>query len=85
MLSGFRDFDLDTSALYLQPVSEEILRKNLANNEEDTIIGKVRIIVKSLSSACKSFLKNIKSFILDENPVLRARSEILGFALNLSA
>ena len=46
--SGFRDFDLDTSALYLHPVSEEILRKNLADNEEDTIIGKGRIIPERL-------------------------------------
>ncbi len=42
--SGFQDFDLDVSALNFQPVSEEILRKSLADNEEDTIVGSSRIV-----------------------------------------
>lgn len=48
--SGFRDFNLDTAELHLSPVSEEILRKNLADNQEDTIIGEGRIIPERLDT-----------------------------------
>lgn len=42
--SGFNDFDLDTGSLNYQPVSEEILRKTLREQENsiDTVIGKGR-------------------------------------------
>ncbi len=44
--SGFRDFDLDTTTLNYQPVSEEILIKKLREQENgvDIIIGKGRIV-----------------------------------------
>lgn len=38
--SGFRDFDLDVRHLNYQPVSEEILRQTLQNQERDIISGK---------------------------------------------
>jgi type III restriction enzyme len=39
VVSGFNDFNLDTSALNFQPVSEEIYRRVLQSNEVDHIIG----------------------------------------------
>ncbi len=44
MRSYFRDFDLDTSRLNYQPVSEEILRRTLRGNETDIVIGQGRIV-----------------------------------------
>ncbi|MBF0405454.1 MAG: DEAD/DEAH box helicase family protein [Nitrospirae bacterium] len=44
IVSGFKDFDLDTKNLSYQPVSEEILRITLQGNETDSISGKGRII-----------------------------------------
>src|SRR3990172_2660850 len=38
--TGFRDFDLDTNNLNYLPVSEEILRKTLREQETDIIAGK---------------------------------------------
>jgi type III restriction enzyme len=35
--SGFKDFDLDTSSIHLQPVSQEILIHYLKSNETETI------------------------------------------------
>ncbi len=42
--SGFHDFDLDIKSLNYQPVSEEILRKTLREQENsiDTVVGKGR-------------------------------------------
>lgn len=37
--TGFRDFELDTNSLNYQPVSEEILRKTLREQEIDMIAG----------------------------------------------
>jgi len=47
VISGFKDFDLDTKNLNYQPVSEEILIKKLREQENsvDIIIGKGRIVV----------------------------------------
>lgn len=42
--SYFRDFDLETTRLNYQPVSEEILRRTLRGNETDIVIGKGRIV-----------------------------------------
>ena len=42
--SYFRDFDLDTTRLNYQPVSEEILRRTLRGNETDIVTGKGRIV-----------------------------------------
>ncbi len=39
VVSGFNDFELDTSALNFQPVSEEIYRRSLQSNEVDHITG----------------------------------------------
>lgn len=49
VVSGFKDFDLDTKNLNYQPVSEEILRRTLRAQENDTdsIFGKGRIIIDS--------------------------------------
>ncbi|PIV65376.1 MAG: type III restriction endonuclease subunit R [Nitrospirae bacterium CG_4_10_14_3_um_filter_44_29] len=49
VISGFKDFDLDTRNLNLQPVSEEILRRTLRpqENDSDSIFGKGRIIIDS--------------------------------------
>jgi type III restriction enzyme len=47
VVSGFKDFDLDTRSLNYQPVSEEILIRKLREqeNNDDIIIGKGRIII----------------------------------------
>ncbi|MDP2278095.1 MAG: type III restriction endonuclease subunit R, partial [Nitrospirota bacterium] len=47
VISGFKDFDLDTKNLNYQPVSEEILIKKLREQENsvDIIIGKGRIVI----------------------------------------
>jgi len=42
--SYFKDFDLDTTSLNYQPVSEEILRRTLRGNETDIVIGQGRIV-----------------------------------------
>ena len=42
--SYFRDFNLDTTRLNYQPVSEEILRRTLRGNETDIVVGKGRIV-----------------------------------------
>lgn len=44
VIYGFKDFDLDTKNLNLQPVSEEILRQTLQDGDIDIISGKGRII-----------------------------------------
>ena len=60
VLSGFRDFDLETENLNYQPVSEEILVKKLREQENstDTIIGKGRIIPDSLENIIVNELIN---------------------------
>jgi len=40
VISGFHDFDLDTTPLNFQPVSEEIYRKTLQSKEVDHMTGK---------------------------------------------
>lgn len=49
VVSGFSDFDLDAKNLNFQPVSEEILRKTLRpqENDSDSILGKGRIVIDS--------------------------------------
>lgn len=61
VLSGFKDFDLDTGNLNYQPVSEEILVKKLREQENSTdiVIGKGRIITDSLENI---IVNEIKSF-----------------------
>jgi type III restriction enzyme len=41
---GFHDFNLDTTNLNFQPVSEEILRQSLKDNSQEIIQGKGRIV-----------------------------------------
>jgi len=64
--SGFQDFDLDVSALNFQPVSEEILRKSLADNEEDTIVGSGRIVPDRLDFILVNELINFPEIDYDE-------------------
>lgn len=64
--SGFQDFDLDVSALNFQPVSEEILRKSLSDNEEDTIVGRGRIVPDRLDFILVNELINFPEIDYDE-------------------
>ena len=64
--SGFQEFDLDVSALNFQPVSEEILRKSLADNEEDTIVGQGRIVPDRLDFILVNDLINFPEIDYDE-------------------
>ena len=63
--SGFNDFDLNTDTLSYQPVSEEIIRKNLANNVVDSITGQGRIS-ESLENVIVSELMNFPEIDYDE-------------------
>src|SRR5574344_2038261 len=55
----FEDFDLDTTNLNYQPISEEILRKNLRNQESDTILGKDTMVSDRLDNIIVNELINI--------------------------
>ena len=67
VLSGFRDFNLDTKNLNYQPVSEEILIKKLREQENstDTIIGKGRIVLDSLEKIIVNELINFPEINYD--------------------
>ncbi|MBU4414059.1 MAG: DEAD/DEAH box helicase family protein [Proteobacteria bacterium] len=67
VLSGFRDFNLNTKNLNYQPVSEEILVKKLREQENstDTIIGKGRIIPDSLENIIVNELINFPEIDYD--------------------
>lgn len=67
VLSGFRDFNLDTKNLNYQPVSEEILVKKLREQENstDTIIGKGRIVPDSLENIIVNELINFPEIDYD--------------------
>ena len=77
--SGFQDFDLDVSALNFQPVSEEILRKSLADNEEDTIVGQGRIVPDRLDFILVNDLINFPEIDYDEqaDPLFRLAEQAL--------
>ena len=67
VLSGFKDFDLDTKNLNYQPVSEEILIKKLREQENSTdiVIGKGRIIPDSLENIIVNELINFPEIDYD--------------------
>ena len=67
VLSGFKDFDLDTVTLNYQPVSEEILIKKLREQENSTaiVIGKGRIIPDSLENIIVNELINFPEIDYD--------------------
>ena len=67
VLSGFKNFDLDTRNLNYQPVSEEILIKKLREQENstDTIIGKGRIVPDSLENIIVNELINFPEIDYD--------------------
>jgi type III restriction enzyme len=67
VLSGFRDFNLDTKNLNYQPVSEEILVKKLREQENSTdiIIGKGRIVPDSLENIIVNELINFPEIDYD--------------------
>lgn len=60
VIAGFNDFDLDTGNLNYQPVTEEIIRKTLREQEDayDIIIGKGGIISDSLENVIVNELIN---------------------------
>ena len=60
VVSGFKDFNLDTKNLNYQPVSEEILIKKLREQENSTdiVIGKGRIVPDSLENIIVNELIN---------------------------
>jgi type III restriction enzyme len=64
--SYFRDFDLDTSRLNYQPVSEEILRRTLRGNETDIVIGQGRIVIDSPENIIVNELINYPEIDYDE-------------------
>jgi len=66
VVSGFRDFDLDTTPLNFQPVSEEIYRKALQSNEVDHITGKGGIAQDRLEDILVSELINQPEIDYDE-------------------
>lgn len=66
VVSGFRDFDLNTSALNFQPVSEEIYRKSLQNNEVDHITGSGGIARDRLDNILVNELLNQPEIDYDE-------------------
>ncbi|MCK4982049.1 MAG: DEAD/DEAH box helicase family protein [Victivallaceae bacterium] len=70
MSTGFNDFDLNTEKLSYQPVSEEIMRKNLADNTVDSIIGRGRISEDSLENLIINELKNYPEIDYDEQAEL---------------
>lgn len=55
----FEDFDLDTTNLNYQPISDEILRKTLRNQESDTIINKETMVRDKLDNIIVNELINI--------------------------
>jgi len=67
VLSGFKDFDLDTGNLNYPPVSEEILIKKLRaqENSTDIVIGKGRIIPDSLENIIVNELINFPEIDYD--------------------
>ncbi len=67
VLSGFKDFDLDTGSLNYQSVSEEILIKKLREQENSTdiVIGKGRIIPDSLENIIVNELINFPEIDYD--------------------
>jgi type III restriction enzyme len=67
VLSGFKDFDLDTKNLNYQAVSEEILIKKLREQENSTdiVIGKGRIVPDSLENIIVNELINFPEIDYD--------------------
>lgn len=67
VLSGFRNFNLDTVNLNYQPVSEEILVKKLReqDNSTDIVIGKGRIVPDSLENIIVNELINFPEIDYD--------------------
>jgi len=67
VLSGFKDFDLETGNLNYQSVSEEILIKKLREQENsiDIVIGKGRIIPDSLENIIVNELINFPEIDYD--------------------
>lgn len=55
----FEDFDLDTHNLNYQPISDEILRKTLRNQEADTIMSRGTIVSDRLDNIIVNELINI--------------------------
>lgn len=55
----FEDFDLDTTNLNYLPISDEILRKTLRNQEADTIINKETMVRDKLDNIIVNELINI--------------------------
>ncbi|MGC9975431.1 MAG: DEAD/DEAH box helicase family protein [Syntrophales bacterium] len=72
VISGFRDFDLDTRNLNYQPVSEEILVKKLREQEDgiDIVIGKGRIVVDSPENIIVTALMNYSEISYDDQTEL---------------
>jgi type III restriction enzyme len=69
VLSGFKDFDLDTVTLNYQPVSEEILIKKLREQENSTdiVMGKGRIVPDSLENIIVNELINFPEIDYDNH------------------
>ena len=55
----FEDFDLDTTNLNYQPISDEILRETLRNQDADTIINKETMVRDKLDNIIVNELINI--------------------------
>jgi type III restriction enzyme len=77
--SGFHDFALDTANLNFQPVSEEILIRELREQENniDIIIGKGRIVLDTKENIIVNELMNFSEVDYDEQSDL-----LLGLAGN---
>jgi type III restriction enzyme len=72
IISGFRDFDLDTKNLNYQPVSEEILVKKLREQEDgiDIVIGKGRIVFDTGENIIVNELMNYSEISYDDQTEL---------------
>ncbi len=66
----FDDFDLDTNEFHIMPISEEIYRKTLRENKEDTIVGGGKFVPDKLENIIVNELVNIPEVDYFENSKL---------------
>lgn len=78
--SGFHDFDLNTKSLNYQPVSEEILRKSLKDNQQDIISGAGRFVRDIPENIIINELINYSEIDYDEQSELLYK--LAGHAIN---
>ncbi len=68
--SGFRDFDLNTTPINFQPVSEEIIRRALQSHEVDSVTGSGRIVPDRMDNLIVNEMLNKPEVDYDEQSEL---------------